>query len=320
MGLLNSEKMNERFVSKMSSLPVYAPPQDDPIVFTDTDNIRFGAVIWSDLHFSAYYEPVRAQSCRIAMADLSAAKTDVDALLIAGDLCENGKQAEKDYLAEQLRGISSVKKIVPVSGNHDVRLRHIENSIRKFSEFCRKVNPDIKLDKMYYSYEINGYNIICMGTTRTEFEECFIDEEEIEWLKRELDGVKAKKLPSFVMVHQPLQFTHNLPYAWDTPGNRRKGSIGRQSDYIKNILGSYSNVFLISGHLHRGFGINTYEDVGNIHSINAPSTGVWNKDSEYSGSGMGFIMEVYDDRVLFRPRDFLHGKFIPEYNKEYSVK
>ncbi|MBQ7637323.1 MAG: metallophosphoesterase [Clostridia bacterium] len=320
MGLLNSDKMNERFIRKMDSLPVIEPPKDDPIVFTDRENIRLGAAIWSDLHFSAYYEPNRAQSCRIAAADLSASPEKLDALLIAGDMCENGKQAEKDYLASQLRGIPTVSQIIPASGNHDVRLRHIENSIRKFSALCKKLNHSLDIDAMYYSREINGYKIIVLGTVETEFEECRFDEKELDWLRKELREGTLNGKPVFVMIHQPLQFTHNLPYSWDTPGNKRRGSVGRQSDYLKSILNGYKNVFYITGHLHRGFSINTYEEVGNIHSVNAPSTGVKNKDTEYPGSGMGFIMEVYDSYVLFRPRDFLNGRFIPEFNKKYSLE
>ncbi|MCH5197849.1 MAG: metallophosphoesterase [Oscillospiraceae bacterium] len=319
MGILNSDKINERFKKKMASLTVIAPPKDDPISLTDPDNIRFSAAIWSDLHFSAIYEHNRTQSCRISLEDLSASQVQLDALLIAGDLCENGKMAEKEYLAEQLQSIKTVKTVLPASGNHDVRLRHIENSIKKFSAFCNKVNSDLLPDKMYYSREVNGYKIIILGTTRSAFEESHLDDEEMEWLKNELRSGTANGKPVFVIAHQPLQFTHNLPNSWDTPGNKRKGSIGKQSEHLKNILNGYKNVFFITGHLHRGFNINTYEEIMNFHSVNAPSTGVWNKDSVYSGAGLGFILEVYDSFVLFRPRDFMSGKFIPEYNKKYSI-
>ena len=312
------ETINERLKKKMASLPVVVPPKNDPICPGDTENVRLTAVLWSDLHFSGFYSPERAMHCRTAMADLMGAANTVDALVIAGDLAENGKRAEKDYLAEQLNGISTVRFVLPASGNHDSRLRHMLHSNDKFALFCHKVNPSLHVDKLYYSFDINGYTFIVLGTTKIMFETCYFDEDEISWLKKELSHGTKEGKPVFVVLHQPLRRTHNLPHSWDYPGDER-GAVGPQSDRIRGILNEYENVFLLTGHLHRGFSINTYEDVGRIHSVNIPSLGMWNKDSEYGNAGQGFLMEVYDDRVVFRPRDFLSGSFVPEYERSYSV-
>ena len=308
----------ERLKNKMASIPAIAPSKNDPIRLTDPEQVELSAVLWSDLHFSAYYKNERAARCRAAMADLSGAKCTLDALVIAGDLAENGKQVEKDYLAEQLLCLQKVRRVLPAAGNHDLRFRHILHSIRKFAAFCRKVNPELDVDKMYYSCDLNGYTFIVLGTTRTEFEECFFDEEELFWLKSELRRATAGGKPVFVVVHQPLRLTHNLPYSWDFPGDDR-GSVGPQSDRLRRILNEYENVFLLSGHLHRGFSINTYEEVGRVHSVSIPSLGIHNKDCIYATPGMGFIMEGSRNKVLFRPRDFMTGKFLPEFDKEYPL-
>lgn len=311
--------MYDRLKAKMASLPVVVPSTKDPITVSDPEKIRFSAVLWSDLHFSGFYLPERAMHCRTAMADLSNAPQALDALIIAGDLAENGKRVEKDYLAEQLIYVPTVRHILPASGNHDSRLRHILHSREKFAQFCSKVNPEIRTDTLYYSYDINGYTVVVLGTAKTSFEECFFDETELSWMKAELSRATKDGKPVFVVLHQPLAKTHNLPHSWDYPGEDR-GSVGPQSDLLRGILNSYRNVFLLTGHLHRGFSLNTYEEVGNIHSINIPSTGVWNKDSEYGNAGLGFLMEVYDDRVLFRPRDFITGTFISDYNRNYFLE
>ena len=302
----------------MAALPMVVPAKNDPIAISDKDNIRLSAVLWSDLHFSAFYSPERAMRCRTAMIDLSNAADTVDALVIAGDLAENGKQAEKEYVAEKLRQITSVRCVIPASGNHDTRFRHIEHSKKKFSAFCKKVNENINTENLYYSYDIEGYTFIVLGTVRTEFEDCYFDEAEFRWLKRELDRAAGNGKPVFVILHQPLRRTHNLPHSWDYPGDER-GAVGKQSDQLREILNSRENVFLITGHLHRGFSENTYEEVGRIHSINVPSLGMWNKDSEYGNAGMGFLMEVYDSYLLFRPRDFLTGSFIHQYDRKYFI-
>ena len=314
-----SEKLNAYLKKRMAALPEIVPAGNDLICPQDPQNVRLTAVLWSDLHFSGFYAPERAMHCRTAMRDLSQAASPVDVLLITGDLAENGKQAEKEYLAEQLNLLPTVRNILPVSGNHDSRLRHIAHSEQKFARFCGMVNPRIRTEKLYYSFDVNGYTFLVLGTTKTMFEACAFDEEEIEWMCRELARATAQGRPVFVALHQPLRRTHNLPRSWDYPGDER-GAVGAQSDRIRGILNEYPNVFLLSGHLHRGFSINTYEEVGRIHSVNVPSTGVWNKDSDYGNAGLGFLMEVYDDCVVFRPRDFIAGGFIPEYVKKYPLE
>ena len=313
-----SETVNERLKKRMASLPVVVPAKSDPICVSDPDRACLSAVLWSDLHFSGYYSPERAMHCRTAIADLTAAASQIDALLIAGDLAENGKRAEKDYLAEQLITIPTVKHILPASGNHDTRLRHIAHSKEKFGAFCKKVNPELNIDTLYYSFDINGYTFIILGTTKIMFEETYFDDAEIAFLRAELARGTKNGKPVFVVLHQPLRRTHNLPHSWDYPGDER-GAVGPQSDYLRGILNGYNNVFLLTGHLHRGFSINTYEDVGIIHSVNIPSLGMYNKDSVYGNAGQGFLMEVYPEKVIFRPRDFLSGGFIPEYTREYEI-
>ncbi len=314
-----SKIVNERLKKRMASLPVVMPAANDPIRVSEPSSVLLSAVLWSDLHFSGYYSPERAMHCRTAIADLSAAQDNVDALVLAGDLAENGKRAEKDYLAEQLNTIPTVRYILPASGNHDTRLRHIAHSREKFNAFCKKVNPLIDTAHLYYSFDVNGFTFIVLGTAKIMFEECHFDNAEISFLRSELKRGTENGKPVFVILHQPLRRTHNLPHAWDYPGEE-KGAVGEQSDFIRGILNGYENVFLLTGHLHRGFSINTYEDVGRIHSVNIPSLGMFNKDSALGNAGQGFLMEVYSDKILFRPRDFLTGSFLPEYDRVYHLK
>ncbi|MBP9988725.1 MAG: hypothetical protein KBT46_04425, partial [Ruminococcus sp.] len=70
--------------------------------------------------------------------------------------------------------------------------------------------------------------------------------------------------------------------------------------------------FFITGHLHTGMGQYTYEKIDNFHGINLPSLVVDNKDGDCNENGIGFVMEVYDNHVLFRARNFMQGTYIPE--------
>lgn len=308
----------ERLLQKLNEITFLPPKKDDRIKISDRENCKLSVLFWSDLHVSDHFID-RTNNIRISALDIEAAEDTVDLLTFGGDLTENGREAERRFLAETFKKFHKVRRILPVTGNHDVRFRSFSKTVEGFSDFCKAVNPELNVDKLWFSYEINGYTFIVLGTASTQFEEADLSEEELLWLNEMLWKVTKEGKPAFVLLHQPLKLTHNLPYSWDAPG-ADVGSVGPQSDRLKLILEKYKNVFLITGHLHRGFNINTFEEVNQVHLVNLPSTGVFNKDSEYSHPGLGLMMEVYEDRVLFRPRDFLHGRFAPEFDKTYILE
>ena len=91
------------------------------------------------------------------------------------------------------------------------------------------------------------------------------------------------------------------------------------------ILEKYSNVFFISGHVHTGingdltqrmFGFSCVEEQNGVTYVNLPTFLLVNRYGIPWG-GMGFQMEVYADRVLFRARNYITSKWYPSY--EFSV-
>lgn len=292
------------------------PSQDAAITPKDEENCKMTAVLWADTQISDYLLS-RDEYMKAACRDIAAANGTIDALVIAGDIAENGKGSEYRVVLDNLNMFKGkVNNILPATGNHDIRLRIFGNTVKTFSEFSSAVNEKLNLDKLYYSYEVNGYKFIVMGSTRTEFEESYIDETELNWLDGQLKEATANGLPAFVILHQPLKDTHNLPDAWGSP-IPTAGSVGAQSDDLKKIMSSYKNVFLITGHLHSGFASYTYEEIDGIHGVNLPSLTI--ADDGYEHTGTGIVMEVYEDTVLFRARDFSQGTYLPQFDMEYKI-
>ncbi len=293
--------------------PYVGPSTDEPI-----DNLENGAkltaVMWADSQVSNYLLE-RAPVIRAAGEDLNNSSVDLDALIIAGDIAENGLQCEFDAVYDAVAE-APVANHIMATGNHDVRLRLYSQSIARFSEFTNRLNEnsgsDLRIDAAHYSYEVNGYTFVVMGTDRTEFEEAYISDEQLDWLDETLTAKSGKGKPVFVILHQALNNTHGLPGTWGSaiPG----GSVGKQSDAIYEVLNKYSDIILISGHMHTGFGQYTYEKVGNFHSVNLPSITIENKDGDYNGPGIGYMMEVYSSKVVFRARNFAEGVYVPDYN------
>ncbi len=311
------------FVSLVYSVTPYTPPlTDTPIEGCEINDANATVVALADPQISNYltkrYNPFDA-----VCEDLANAGEGVDSLLIAGDIAENGLLCEYQYVVDKL-GNANVASFMTAAGNHDVRLKFsYKKTVEKLTKLNNTLNAkvgneDFVIDALSYTYDVNGYTFIILGTDKTEFEESYFTDERLNWLDTELKKATADGKPAFVVCHQSLKDTHGLPDTWNSPIDAA-GTVGNRSDELKAIMNKYDNVFFITGHLHTGLGQYTYEKIDNFHSINLPSTTINNKDGDYNDPGTGFMIEIYDNHVLFRARDFAKGIYIPSQNIDIAV-
>ena len=301
--------------------PYVAPSTAEPIKVLDERTVQLAFVTWGDPQVSNYMLD-REPRFRAAAEDVSNAKSNLDALLIVGDIAENGLACEYDAVSGYLKG-SGVDNYIMAVGNHDVRLRSYKQVVNRFTGFQNELNADAQsdlvIDKLNYTYKINGYTFVVMGTDKSVFEESYISDEQLVWLDNTLKAEAVRGKPVFVILHQPLKKTHGLPVTWGNGTNENAGHVGDQSDALYEIMNKYSNIILITGHLHTGFGQYSYQKIGNIHGVNVPSTTIVNKDGEYNEPATGYITEVYKNKVVFRARDFAKGVYVPDYDIEINL-
>ncbi len=314
-------KLLVMFISFTSLFGVLGTPATDDVIKVNED-ANMTAVLWGDPQVADYMAD-RHQYTKNAAIDLSNAEGTFDALVIAGDIAENGKGAEYQLVIDYLDvAKDKIDNHIFTVGNHDVRLRAYGQVYDTFSEFCYSTNEKLDLDelayaegKLSYTYEVNGYTFVVLGTDKSVFEESYFSDECLAWLDGELEKATVDGKPVFVILHQPLKDTHNVVNAWNSADDTA-GTVGAQSDALLEIMNKYDNLFLITGHLHMGFSHEwSIHKIGNFWGINLPGIGPNNADGDYyNESGTGYIMEVYDDSVTFRARDFNLGKYIPEYD------
>ncbi|MBQ6420490.1 MAG: metallophosphoesterase [Clostridia bacterium] len=314
---MGNDRGYQRFKEKASGQPLFVPLEREAIVPEDPKACLLHTAVWSDLHISALFMK-RTLAVLSCMEDLKESQSGFDAFLICGDIGENGRYRERQLFADALEKLPNLGRIIPATGNHDIRLRDYRRTKKEFLAFCRQVEPAFSSEDLYYEATVNGVTFLILGSEKTVFEEAYLSARQRVWLFDRLSLTAGKGKPVFVVAHQPLKDTHGLPGAWDAPSPG--GSLGEQSDDVRSILKQFPDVFYVTGHLHRGFWIHTYEEVEGIHAVNVPSLGDYNKDSRYSSAGLGFLIEVYPDRVLFRPRDFFHGKYVPEWARTYMLE
>ncbi len=288
-----------------------APSTEDPIN-TSRDDAQAVFALLADPQISNYMlgrYPVYTAACE----DLKNAECKFDAVIGVGDIAENGLSLEYQLIYDQLHGLDT--RYIMAAGNHDIRLRIYEQSLWTFCNFVNTLNGDESMTKFWFSERINGYKIIVVGSDRTEFESSYLSDEQLQWIDSEIAAENGK--PVFVIAHQPLKDSHNIEQAWGS-SIKTGASVGEQSEELQAIMSKYKNVFFISGHLHSGFGPDNYNNIDGIHSINAPSMTIENKDGTYNEAGLGFIVEVYEDEVIFRARDMAKGAWVADITGDSS--
>ncbi len=305
------------FAMSVSVSGTVAPPStENPIKPKDADNVKLVFAAFGDTQISNYMFD-RYKVFGAAMEDLHASER-MDAVIVAGDIAENGLAEEYQLVYDGLKGLENCRYIMS-TGNHDIRLRIYNQTKKRFNSFANALNNNVNpVSEFHFTEVINGYKFIVMGSDKTAFEEAYISDAQLEWLDNELAAENGK--PTFVILHQPLKLTHDLPNTWGNGTNVNAGSVGDQSDAIKEILTSYKNVILITGHLHTGLGDASYEQIGDLHMVNVPSLTINNKDGKQNGSGLGYIVEAYDDEIIFRARNLETGEWLTAYDEVIKLE
>ncbi len=289
---------------------------------TKSDTALLNAVLISDTHID-YRESVLQGTLASGLRSLIDSESTIDTLVVTGDLTNYGDEKSVAAFYDIVSSYSPVKTLIAAAGNHDIG--HVEEVtqgdaraylMKYYNEFMGTA-----FDKIYYSYEVNGFKFIVLSDESDDswdFPE--ISDEQIAFLDTQLsEGTKDGK-PVFVCCHWPLQGNNGQEIIWED------GCMDPlYGDKIRATLEKYKNVFYLSGHVHTGvngtfikeaFGFNYVETTNGVTYVNLPTYGLVNRYG-IPWPCTGVMMEVYDNEILFRPRNFVDGLWYTQY--EMSV-
>lgn len=294
----------------------------------DAESCKLNFVVVSDTHMKTEKESLPNDLIlNLIMKDFEAAE-GYDALVFTGDITDHGYEEQWAHFYEQMKVYEPADSIYLAMGNHDTWTRDgSDNRTAKglFMEYSTKLTGKFT-GNYYYSTTVNGYPFIFLTSEEDHTAATFSDKQ-IKWFKNEMKKAAKLDKPIFVVCHWPINMTHGLPVSWgDDDYDDMTGGMGEQSDRINKIMQKYDNVFMISGHIHNGIsnsetkaelGYESLEKVGNIYSLNIPAINGFNENGDWF-PGTSYVIEVYEDEVVFRARNFMSGFWRPEYN--YSVE
>ncbi len=292
------------------------------------NDIKLCATIVSDTHIDEKH-PVKIVPMYILMRALKGSKdSKSDAFITVGDTTSRGSRKNWDLARSCFKKVpDAAKKIILTIGNHDGW--HDDDFDAAINEYYSAYSDICKRDinTPYFSEVINGYYFICIGTDSDSGCEAALSDTQMEWFKAEMSKAGKTDKPIFVFCHQSLNQRHGLPRTWDRHEDPNRpltdGGIGDRSDEIAEILKSYKNVFYFSGHSHMGLcgedmkekeGYSTFEEEDGVTLINLPSLSCGNHHGELQGLGIGLQLEIYENKVILRPKNFISGRFITKLN------
>ncbi len=293
------------------------------------DNIRLCATIVSDTHIDIKH-PVKIVPMYILMASLKAAKkSKADAFITVGDTTSAGSPENWALARTCFKKVpDAAEKIILTVGNHDGW--NDEDNYEAARDQYFSAYRDIcgrEISTTYFSEVINGYYFICIGSDSDSGCAAAISDTQMDWFREEMKKAGETGKPIFVFCHQSLNGRHGLPRTWDRNEDPNRpltdGGIGDRSDEVAEILKGHKNVFYFSGHSHMGLcgedmlkaeGYSTFENEDGVTLVNLPSLSCGNHHGELQGLGMGLQLEIYDTKVVLRPKNYISGKWIKKLN------
>ena len=151
-----------------------------------------------------------------------------------------------------------------------------------------------------------------------------LTQETVDWLTNIINNSKHQRI--FLFYHFFFRNTSGdgagRSYPWGTIGDSTLTSYAR--DFV-NLVNTTPNLIFCTGHSHFKFNLqdvnanaNYYHLNNGCYHIHVPSGAkprIPNGSSVQSlyAESEGYLVEVYKDKVLFKPRNFISGEYLLEY-------
>jgi len=202
---------------------------------------------------------------------------DIDFVMITGDLIDKSFEKELKAVIPHVNNLQTPWYFA--FGNHDRCVGgYLTTAV--FMDILHNSNPYYNFKKPYYSFKPKkGYKVIVLDDIITDeiTSNGFVDEEQMKWLKKELDS--AKKDTVLIFMHVPVI----EPFA--SPNHKL-----RNEAQLKQLIESYKNpIGVFQGHYHAA----KVTQHDNVLYVNSPAL------VSYPNAFRFVTVTNYKDKVTF---------------------
>ena len=278
--------------------------------------------------FSAFY-----RRSKKAFEDIKENSPDSSLIAVDGDIVDEAVSSyyDKFYQSfDEAYGDSKKPELLVGIGNHEF-IRQNENAdYQGYTEDQLKQMYEDRLslweqktshDSPYFYYVRNNSYYVFLGTTEIPHEldgntraDCTLGETQLNWLSGVLDEASKTNNPIYLFSHGSLRDTvsgslTSLNQTW-------YGYTKEEETKLRSIIEKYDNLFFFSGHSHWAFESESPYMVNkdNPSYFNTGAVGyLWegeggghsyNNGNYENGGGQGLYVEVYEDQVHIKGRQF----------------
>lgn len=291
---------------------------------------KYSVGLLSDTHTNTYSNDAQDSYTDLQRA-IAWLSNNAEMTCVSGDLAnlrydyDGGLQKHKE-IVDANKGNMQVYEI---AGNHEhwdsvpVVIPLSDSEIKTYTGhplyYTVSNQPTDESKRNYYSSTVGeDVYIMCGYADSQQF-----NRTTIQWLHETLEANRNKRC--FLFAHAPIDDSQHCGDAlnvitWD--------GIGTYKNTFINLLKHYRNVIWFHGHTHAMLemqeylqGLNpplpaNYDFTDGVHSIHIPATAVSRDISSGSRedkveTSQGYLMDVYENHIVLKGRDFVKGEFIP---------
>lgn len=305
-----------KLVAVILSLFIYSPAGEIATYTTLNGEAELVFTVLSDVHLEGNNED-RFNLFGEGIRDINSNNAN-DFIVFLGDNTMNGQVVELSAFYSILDEYNTIGTFM-VTGNHDLcpsdyNVGTYEDLRDRFFKYKNEYSKTQYDDSVYYSVNVfDKYQFIVLGSESDAGIQEDLSDTQLDWLENELEIAKNNGKIVFLFNHYPL----NNVWADVWP----EGHMGDDSDRVYEILkNAQSQILYFSGHLHMGLYNDRREVVydDNVTFINVAGFGVDNTDGDADNqqNGTGQQVEVYEDEIIIRVRDFAKHEWL---DVEYKV-
>ena len=258
----------------------------------------FGAL--ADVHIN--YDTAETDFQR-ALTFLNTAE-NVEFTCIAGDLTGDGTQEQLERFQTVVTDCSPNTPVHAIAGNHEhystVSSSYLQNYTGK---------------PLYYSFS-HGSDVFIMCGCSSWANDGIFTPEYLQWLYALLEANRNKRCFLFEHVF-PANDSGNACGLYESDM-----FTGEKSNVFQELLKHYKNTVLFHGHSHLKFCLQELDPKANysnargyrsvhIPSVCVPRDSVGGVLTDVPGDSEGYAVDVYENCIHLRGRDFVNGAFLP---------
>ncbi len=250
----------------------------------------------SDLHFGTEnYTAVES-----LLTDIKNCEPDL--VVISGDLTQRAKTYQFNMVGQFIAQIKFPKIIVP--GNHDISLY---NLFRRFFRPLKRFEKYI-LNNPFPEYEDDRLLVVGINSSRSlTIQSGRVNKKQVEYLRQRYSKAADDQLKVLVVHHNvfPLK------------GEKLSAGIGR-SKLITKLASDCRLNLVLSGHLHKGYSIETNNEFIKDHNIIIVQAGTATS-SRLRGEKNSYNIVEYDKKLRVKIKEFTGEGFKLIDKREYLI-